>query len=217
MKKILAHPFIALALVACAFLLLYNPLTHFPYSLIIVSCYILGVTLAQDGNLSKLNFKRISLHHLKIIVASFLALELIMDLLVQPMANYFLNEPVDYSAFESLEGQKILFFKWLLQVWISAAFGEELLFRGFVFAQLEKMGVSKKYPIVFISALLFCLPHWYQSPAGIFTTFVFGIAFGLMYSHWKHLWINVMVHGLIDTVFLTLCYLGYLDWYKIIL
>ncbi|QQQ30406.1 CPBP family intramembrane glutamic endopeptidase [Chryseobacterium indoltheticum] len=47
-------------------------------------------------------------------------------------------------------------------MWISAAIGEELLFRAFAFAQLKKVLGDKKIVIVLLSALMFCLPHLYQ-------------------------------------------------------
>ena len=100
-------------------------------------------------------------------------------------------------------------------MWISAALGEELLFRAYAFAQLKNIFGERKHLIVLLSSLLFCLPHLYQGAAGIIMTFVFGIAFGLLYMKLRHIWVNVIVHGLIDTLFLTLSYGGYWDWYNI--
>jgi uncharacterized protein len=66
-----------------------------------------------------------------------------------------------------------------------------------------------------ISALLFCLPHIYQGTTGLIVTFVFGCLFGLLYHRYQNLWINVLVHGLTDTLFLTLSYKGLLNFYSI--
>jgi len=99
---------------------------------------------------------------------------------------------------------------------ISAAIGEELLFRAFAFAQLKNIVGNKKILIVILSALMFCLPHLYQGTAGLIMTLIFGIVFGTLYVKFKNIRINIIVHGLIDTVFLTLSYLGYIEFYQFI-
>ena len=99
-------------------------------------------------------------------------------------------------------------------MWISAAFGEELLFRAFAFVQLRKMFGNNKIMLVLLSAILFSLPHLYQGISGLILTFLFGIAFGLIYIRYNNIWINIIVHGLIDTVFMTLAYLGMLSFYN---
>lgn len=101
-------------------------------------------------------------------------------------------------------------------MWISAAIGEELLFRAFAFAQLKNVFGDKKVIVVVLSALLFCLPHIYQGIAGLIMTFAFGIAFALLYIKYQNIWINIIVHGLIDTVFLSLSYFGYIEFYEFI-
>ncbi|WP_164463118.1 CPBP family intramembrane glutamic endopeptidase [Chryseobacterium indoltheticum] len=145
---------------------------------------------------------------------SYLILELSVDFIIQPLVNWLCNEPADYSAFEYIKGDTRKYLKWLYSMWISAAIGEELLFRAF--AQLKNIFGDKKVLIVIISALMFCLPHLYQGAAGLIMTFIFGIAFGFLYIRFKNIWINIIIHGLIDTIFLTLSYLGYIEFYQFI-
>ena len=206
----------SLLLLSIAFLLIYNPLTKFPYTFCVIIIFILVTTYLQNGDLKTLNFKKLNFNDIKVILFSYLIVELGVDFIVQPLVNWLCNEPADYSTFQHIKGDLSEYFKWLYRMWISAAIGEELLFRAFAFAQLKKVFGNKKIVIVILSALMFCLPHLYQGIAGLIMTFVFGIAFAIIYMKFQNIWINIIVHGLIDTVFLTLSYLGYIDFYQFI-
>jgi membrane protease YdiL (CAAX protease family) len=99
-------------------------------------------------------------------------------------------------------------------MWISAAIGEELLFRAFAFSQLKKWFGKNNFWLVLLIAVMFSLPHLYQGISGLVMTFLFGLAFGFIYLKFKNIWINIIVHGLVDTVFLTLSYYGLTDFYS---
>ena len=203
----------AIILLAFAFALIYNPFTKFPITFIAISCYILGVTFFIEGNLRSLQFKKIRPKDLVIILLLYAALEMFMDFAVQPAVSKLLNEPVDFSAFESIKGNFKKYLKYLIFMWISAAFGEELLFRAFAFAQLKKVLGSSKPILIFGSAVLFALPHLYQGTSGLIMTFLFGLAFAFIFAKFQNIWVNIIIHGLIDTVFLTLAYFGTLSFY----
>ncbi|MDQ0591793.1 membrane protease YdiL (CAAX protease family) [Chryseobacterium ginsenosidimutans] len=214
LKVLLNNKWVALLLLAVAFSLIYNPFTKFPYTFCVIIAVILLFTYLQDGNLKNLNFKKLGPPEIKIILISYLVLELSMDFIFQPLVSKIFNEPADYSSFKIIEGNPQQYFKWLFNMWISAAIGEELLFRGFAFSQFKKLFGEKKIWLVLVSAVLFSLPHLYQGISGLVMTFLFGLAFGFMYLKFKNIWINIIVHGLIDTVFLTLSYYGLTDFYS---
>ncbi len=214
MKSLLQNRWMSLVLLSAAFLLIYNPLTKFPYTFCVIIIFILIATYLQNGNLKTLHFKTLHFNDIKIILISYLILELSVDFIVQPLVNWLCNEPADYSTFQHIKGDTTQYFTWLYRMWISAAIGEELLFRAFAFAQLKNVFGDKKVIIALLSAFMFCLPHLYQGVAGLIMTFVFGIAFAIIYMKFQNIWINIIVHGLIDTVFLTFSYLGYMDFYK---
>jgi membrane protease YdiL (CAAX protease family) len=201
-----------LVLVLCIGLI-YNPWTKFPLTFIVIIIAVLAFTYFQDKSLNALQFKKLTLKDIGIVVALYIVLELVMDILVQPAINLIFPEPVDYSAFASLKGNTPKFIKYLCYMWISAAIGEELLFRAFAFAQLGKIIGKRKGVIVVLSAVLFSIPHLYQGSAGLAITFLFGLAFGIIYMRFKNIGINILVHGLIDTLFLTLAYLDMLSFY----
>ena len=204
----------AFILLAVALALIYNPFTKFPLTFLIIIVYIFGVTYLSNGNLRNLQFKKLKPIDCITIVLLYVGLEFVMDFGVQPLIGRLFNEPADYSAFDSLKGNFPKYFKYLIFMWISAAFGEELLFRAFAFVQLRKMFGNNKIMLVLLSAILFSLPHLYQGISGLILTFLFGIAFGLIYIRYNNIWINIIVHGLIDTVFMTLAYLGMLSFYN---
>lgn len=195
------------------FALIYNPLTKFPYTFIVIIAVLLLVTFMQDGNLKNLNFKTLDGKAILTILVCYICLELTADFIFQPMATWIFKEPADYSMFNFIKGNQPAYFKYLLYMWISAAIGEELFFRAFAFSQLGKLLPAYPYLTLFASAVLFCLPHLYQGLSGLFMTFIFGLAFGMIYLKYKNIWINIIVHGLIDTLFLTLSYMGLMSFY----
>lgn len=199
--------------------LIFNPWTSFPYTFIAISISILLLTYWKDKTLSTIGLvPKTGL--LKTIVSSivvFLVIEIGMDFIVQPFVNVLYDEAPQYDAFSSIAHDYAKYLKYLLFIWISAAFGEELLFRGFLFRQFKIIIPDfklKNTTLVLLSSLLFSLPHMYQGTSGMITTFVFGVFFGIVFlSFNKNLWITILSHGLIDTTFITLAYYDKLDYY----
>ena len=94
--------------------------------------------------------------------------------------------------------------------WTTAAFGEELLFRGFLQPRLRAAfggGRGAALAAVLVQAGLFGLAHAYQGPTGMLVSGSIGLAFGLLYLRQRTLWPLVIAHGLIDTVGLIALYL----------
>lgn len=209
----LSTRFGAFLALAAAFGLVFNPFSKFPFTFLIVIAFVLLVTWLQNGHLRAIGFKKFGIRELGIALLVFVPLELFVDFIVQPEAAILFNEPANYSAFAFLEGDLPQFAKYLSFMWISAAIGEELLFRGFAMLQLEKIVGKVNWLNIVLSSVLFTLPHWYQGPTGIVVTFVFGLAFGAVWVQWRNIWINILLHALIDTLFLTLAYFGMLSYY----
>lgn len=95
--------------------------------------------------------------------------------------------------------------------WSTTAFGEELLFRGFLLGRLRALlgsGLGVGVAAAFVQTLMFGLAHAYQGPTGILVTGLIGLVFGLLYLRLRVLWPLVIAHGLIDTVGLLALYAG---------
>lgn len=149
------------------------------------------------------------------ILASWLALELVMDLVVQPGIAAATGEPTDYSAFAALEGNTALALRYLWGMWISAAIAEELYFRGHALLLAGRLPARVRTPLAVLgSAALFAAPHAYQGLSGLLVTFAFGLAFaGIFLASRRNLWVVIGAHGLVDTLFLGLAWAGHLSWY----
>jgi uncharacterized protein len=92
--------------------------------------------------------------------------------------------------------------------WGSAAFGEELLLRGFLFNRFAI--VYGTTVALVLQALVFSLGHTYQGIGGVMTLFAVGVILGWFYLRaGRNLWPVIAAHGLIDTLSITLVYLGY--------
>lgn len=110
---------------------------------------------------------------------------------------------------EVIEGNPTNYLLFLIPVaWGSAAFGEELLLRGFL---LHRFATLLGSPAgVLLQALVFAVGHAYQGVTGMVNLFVVGLVLGYVYLRaGRNLWPVIVAHGLIDTLSITLVYLGH--------
>lgn len=104
------------------------------------------------------------------------------------------------------------FLLWLAIVWTSAAFGEEMFFRGYLVTRCQQLfskRVTGSVIAVVLPALIFGYGHfYYQGWRGAIVTGAIGIAFGTMFLIFKrNLWPLILLHGVIDTLTFTAIYL----------
>ena len=132
---------------------------------------------------------------------------------LQPVIVKLIGQPVKLAALDFVRGNPAAFFPILLSVvWGSAAFGEELIFRGFVMNRLTNLfGQGRRACVaaVLVQAILFGLMHAYQGLTGILFTGIVGCLLGTVY--WlagRNLWVTIIAHGLLDTVSLTAIFLN---------
>jgi len=120
--------------------------------------------------------------------------------------------PPDYSRFAALRGDPKLLAMTLAIAWGTAAFGEEMLVRGFLLNRLaEAWGRSRAAWIgaLFASSALFGLAHFYQGLSGMLLTGTIGLVFGTVYlAVGRNLWVTILAHGMIDTISLIALYAG---------
>lgn len=137
------------------------------------------------------------------------------------LANIFVVDPLlkamsvpaaDISLLtEALEGNTFNYIVFMVFiVWGSAAFGEELIARGFILDRFSKMfGTSVA---VVAQAAIFGLAHSYQGLSGVVTIFVLALIFGAVYIRsGRNLLPLIVAHGIIDSIGITAIYLGYSD------
>ncbi|QNA45078.1 CPBP family intramembrane glutamic endopeptidase [Lacibacter sediminis] len=207
--------------IALLFGFIYNPWTKFPYTFLLLSLFVLLISYVEDGDLSAVGLNaRGSLFKIILQAAGlFLIIEPVMDFIVQPIMNRLAQDVPDFSSFQSIENNTGKYLKYLTYIWISAAFGEELFFRGFLNSRFSELFSGLRGNVVLTaisSSLLFAAPHLYQGLSGLVMTFLFGLVFFFIYRKFGYnLWITILLHGFVDTFFITLAYTGNLSYYKI--
>lgn len=119
--------------------------------------------------------------------------------------------PMDASRFAGIEGDVAGLLGALAVSWTTAAFGEEVLFRGFVQSRLQALLGARRHAGVLaavLQAVLFALGHAYQGGTGMLVSGAIGLAFGLLMLRFRNVWPLVIAHGLIDTVSMFALYSG---------
>ncbi len=140
------------------------------------------------------------------------AVFVVTSFLVTPALRLAGAPPLDVSVLAALiEGNLANYLVFLLPIsWGTAAVGEELIARGFLQYRFEQLGG----PVlaVLLQASLFALAHSYQGITGVINIFFLALIFGAVYYRCgRNLWPLIAAHGLIDTVGMTLLFLGRTD------
>ena len=127
-------------------------------------------------------------------------------LIINPIMNALPSAGFqDLSRFDYLNGNLPNLMIQLVVIWITAAFLEEFLFRGYLMNRLIDLqgGQTKLAWVIALvgQAVIFGLVHAYQSPVGMFKVGVIGLVFGLSYlGVGRNLWPLILAHGFIDSM-----------------
>ncbi len=144
------------------------------------------------------------------VAALYVAAGLVKVLIIDPLAKVAGWPPLNLSRFAKLPGNFALLAGALLLVWIQAAFGEELVFRGFLLTRLELLfGDASAATLLAVlgQALLFGGAHWYLGARGITTAALIGLVLGATYLFdGRNLVPLIIAHGLIDSLSLIAIY-----------
>lgn len=133
-------------------------------------------------------------------------------LVVVPIGRALGWAPLDLSRFAGLRGNPSRLALWLLVAWTTAAFGEELLFRGFLLTRLQALlgphAVGMVGAVV-LQATLFAIGHAYLGIRGTVSAGVVALVFGTVYVlNGRQLLPLILAHGLTDSVSLIAIYAG---------
>ncbi|MEP0264278.1 CPBP family intramembrane glutamic endopeptidase [Dokdonia sp.] len=159
--------------------------------------------------------KKINIKSL-LIVAPLLgiAIFLFYSYVMLPSVTYLTGQPIDLSVFEPYKGNLPAALSLLALMWTSAAFAEEIVFRGYLMRQFIKFFGSSKISLV-INILLFGFifgwVHAYQGISGQILSGITGTLLAVIFHIRKNdLWFNIAVHGFIDTTALVYIYYGWI-------
>jgi membrane protease YdiL (CAAX protease family) len=141
-----------------------------------------------------------------------LALEAFQLFISQPLLVRVLKKQPDLELFRALNGDV----KWTLiaiaGAWTLAAFGEEMVYRGYLMNRVaDLMNRTRWAWVVSLIAVHigFGLAHAYQGITGIIDEGLAGFLFGVIYlRNGRNLAVPVIAHGLGDTIDFLLIFLG---------
>ena len=139
-------------------------------------------------------------------------LQFFIAYVLEPLVVRLMRQPVDLSQFAAVRGNLVVLGILLLLVWTLAAFGEEMVYRGYLMNRVAGLAGGGKgawaLSLVVVS-LLFGVGHLYQGAPGVVVNVAAGLVYGAVYL-WagRNLWAPIITHGVYDTAGLTLLYYG---------
>jgi len=132
--------------------------------------------------------------------------KLVMKTVVMPL----LGAPAINHAFHFLVGNTAALPEMIYVVIIGAAFGEEILFRGYAFERLGKLfgsSAGAKTLIVSITAAWFGWEHYaLQGLAGVEQAAIVGVVFGTIFALTRRIWMLIVAHAAFDLTAVAIIY-----------
>lgn len=138
----------------------------------------------------------------------------IFELLIsQPLLVRLTGKQPDLSDFMRLHGN----IKWtliaLVLVWTLAAFGEEMVWRGYLMNRAAGLGDNTRFAwctSLIVVSVVFGFAHSYQGVTGVIDEGLMGLILGLVYLGTdRNLSVPIVAHGVADTIDLLLIFLGH--------
>ena len=141
-----------------------------------------------------------------------LGLELFDLFAKQPLLTRLLRKPPDLSNFSAIRGNLKFALVMIALIWLLAAYGEELVYRGYLMNRVADLGRGTQTAwtvSLFVISALFGLSHYQQGLTGIIEEGSDGLIFGLIYLVYRrNLAIPIVAHGLCDTIDIALLFFG---------
>jgi membrane protease YdiL (CAAX protease family) len=137
-----------------------------------------------------------------------IAFKFLMKAIVMPLLG---ADPVN-QAFHYLAGNRAALPSAIWMMIVVAGFGEETVFRGYLFERLGKLLGSAPWTqafIVLLTAAAFGLAHYSnQGLAGVEQATMVGLVFGAIFSRTRRLWMLMTAHAAFDLTALVMIYLN---------
>ncbi len=130
----------------------------------------------------------------------------------QPLLTRLLGKPPDLSNFAAVKGNLRFALFIIALLWVLAAFGEELVYRGYLMNRVADLGRGTRTGWIvslFLISALFGFSHYQQGLTGILEEGSDGLILGSMYlASRRNLAIPIVAHGVCDTIDIALLFLG---------
>jgi membrane protease YdiL (CAAX protease family) len=130
----------------------------------------------------------------------------------QPLLVRLVGKQPDLSDFRNLTGNLKLTLIYLAATWPLAAFGEEMVYRGYLMNRIAGLlkGTRTAWIVSLIAVhLVLGLAHAYQGVTGIVGEGLDGLLLGLIYlGAGRNLAVPIIAHGVQDSIDFVLIFLG---------
>ena len=132
--------------------------------------------------------------------------KILMKAVVMPLLGFGTANP----TYHYLAGNTVAFVATLLWVIVGGGFGEELIWRGFLFERLGALlgpGPRAEIAIVVVTSILFAIAHFpdQRLPGAIQAVFT-GFVFGATYARIRSIWPVMVAHAAFDVAAVLMIY-----------
>ena len=139
-------------------------------------------------------------------IAFGIAFKVLMKAIVMPLLG---ADPINRS-YHYLVGNRAALPGMLFALIVGAGFGEETVFRGYLFERLGKLfgtGTAAKVSIVLLTSALFGLAHYSnQGLTGVEQATITGLVFGTIFAITGRIWMLMCAHAAFDLTALAIIY-----------
>jgi uncharacterized protein len=144
--------------------------------------------------------------------AAGVALALLELFVSYPLLTRLTGKPADLSDFRPLVGNFRIFIITVILLWLLAAMGEELVYRGYLMNRVAGLGRGSRgawIASLLLVSVAFGSGHIDQGITGMIENTVNGLLLGSLYlACGRNLLVPVVAHGVSNTVDMLLIYLG---------
>ena len=141
-----------------------------------------------------------------IAIAFGVALKFVMKAIVMPL----LGAPPMNQAYHFLVGNRDAIPGMLYLMIAGAGFGEETVFRGWMFERFGKLfgsNLAAKISIILITSVLFALAHYpFQGIPGVEQALITGLTFGTIFAVTGRIFMLMIAHAVFDLTALAMIY-----------
>ncbi|WP_164913502.1 type II CAAX endopeptidase family protein [Sphingomonas sp. UV9] len=198
--------------IAVLLIILFQPVVAIPFRVVLLACAALVWTFLEARSLNPIGLSRHGLTKTLAWAVGIAVGVTALGYILEPVINKLLGIQTDLSGYGALKGNAQAALKLLMLALTSAAFGEEILFRGFLQHQVSAIlgsGDRSRWTAILASGALFGLAHSIQGPAGVISTGLAGLVFGwAWFRSGRNLWALILAHGMIDSYGIAMLYLG---------
>jgi uncharacterized protein len=152
-------------------------------------------------------------HAIAVGVAAGIAMELFATFAIEPLLAAVFHAPPDLSDFRPVVGNLKLLAVLLIFNWTLAAFGEELVYRGYLMNRIAGVAGGGRgawmLSLILVSIVFGCAHGESQGVTGIAMEAWNGLLLGLLYlACGRQLAYPIVAHGVSNTLAFVLIYLG---------